>query len=425
MLRIRGSEGHARIAKKRVLGEEQLDVRGKVLVRLLDGSLGDAGGHGHVPDGLAGAGALHDHVADGGRDGLGVAPHVERVVQPPRRLLRGAHLLVAHPEAGAEAAHVVDGVHDADVHHLPGPLPEHLLDVRGHPADLLLRAGAGARRRGELLVRPRLALVAARDEEAGGVELVPPPAPGARLGLVHLLVHVFGAVPDGGDEAEAVGHVGDGAERLDQRLLGVRPAVDPHPRQRVAALGQRLLRAVEDDAGVERGVVEEGVVAPADAAGVAVLAAAVVGEVAPLAALVDVVRVEDERALGADGVAGGVVEHHLRPAVAVRAEEQVVRGAVHGRRRWSLRTGAGDATRRDARAGSIGFCGGGGAADWRGLVSWRGLADIYRQRRSVGGGRGVRAGVGNRLGLTSRGDLRPAFRSFYLMDGDSPTDLEL
>ena len=46
-------------------------MRGEVLVRLLDGALGDAGGDGHVLDGVGGAGALHDHVDDGGGGGDG------------------------------------------------------------------------------------------------------------------------------------------------------------------------------------------------------------------------------------------------------------------------------------------------------------------------------------------------------------------
>jgi hypothetical protein len=316
-----------------LLGEELLSVRCEVLVRLLDGDLGDTGGHGHVADGLAGASALHDHVADGGGDGLGVAAHVEAVLQPPRGLLRGAHLPVAHPEPGAEAAHVVGGAHDADVHHLAGLLPEHLLDEHSHLADLLLGGGAVGGDGGQFLVRARLALVAAGDVEAGGVERVSLLSPaGARPGLAQPLVHVLGAVPDGGDEAEAVGHVGDGVKALDQRLLAARAAAgaDMQPRQRVAPLALRLLRAGVGDLGDQRHVGEERVAGPADAAGVAVFAAAVVREVAPLGALVDVVRLQDERALGADCVAGGVVQHHLRRAVAVRAVVRLV--VSHGYR---------------------------------------------------------------------------------------------
>jgi hypothetical protein len=311
-------------------------VRDEFLVRLLDGALCDACGHGDVAHGLVEAGALHDHVADGGGDGLGVAAHVEAVLEPARGLLRGAHLLVAHAEAGAEAAEVVCGAHDADVHDLAVLLAEDPLDDGGELADVLLGGDAGAGGGGELLVRARLALVAARDVEAGGEEDVALLAARALPGLVHPLVHLLGAVPDGGHEAEAVGHVGYAVERLDERRLGVELAAeDAHPRER-NVLGPVVgAPAGVDDAGEERGVLKEGVVGAANAAGVAVLAAAVVGEVAPLGALVDVVRLEDERALGADGVAGRVVQHHLRGAAAVRAE--VLRGAVHGGRLSDLR----------------------------------------------------------------------------------------
>uniref|UniRef100_A0A8R7K328 Uncharacterized protein n=1 Tax=Triticum urartu TaxID=4572 RepID=A0A8R7K328_TRIUA len=308
--------------------EEHLGVRGEVLVRLLDGALGDAGGDGHVLGRPAGAGALHDHVDDGGGDRLRVAAHVEALLDPPHGLLRVAHLLVAQAEPGAEATQVVGGADDADVHHLAVLLPEELLDVRRHLADVLLGGHAPGGDGGELLVRARHAEVAAGDVEAGGVDGVPLPAARAALGLVQLLERLLGQVPDGGHEAEPVGHVGDAAEAVDEGVFGGHPRVrHRHPRRSLCrhAGGGGLpgLVGVVDDGG-ELGV-EEGVARGADAAGVAVVAAAVVGEVAPLGALVDVVRVEDERALGADGVAGAVVQDNLRRAAALRAVHALVR----------------------------------------------------------------------------------------------------
>ena len=302
----------------------------QLLAGLLDGCLGDAGGRGHVARGRLGAGALHHHVDDRGGDGLRVAPHVELVLQRLRRPLRLPHLRLAHPEPRAEAAHVVGGAHDAHLHGRPGLLPEVPPDDPLHPPDLLLVL-AIAHHRGELLQRPRVALVAARDVEAGRVRGVAVPHPGAQLRLLHLLEQLLGPVSDGGHELEAVRHVGDGAERDGQRAVLARLGVDAHMRR--GGGGLRLPRGRRDD-GAERRVREEGVGAAADAVGVAVLAAAGVGERAPLGGLVDVPLLQDERALGADGVAGGVVHHHHRRAVALRAVTLLVAGdATHRRYR--------------------------------------------------------------------------------------------
>ena len=312
--------------------EEDAGMGSQLLVRRRDGALGDAGGRGDVAHGLAAAGALHHHVDDRGGDGLRVAPHVEALLEAAHRVPGGAHVLVAQAEPGAEAAEVVGGAHDADVHRPPLALvAEVLLDEGGEPADLLLGGGALGGDGGELLVRPRHPLVAARDEEAGGVDGVAVPAAREPLGrLAELLEHLLGAVADGGDEAEAVGHVGDAPERGDERgRRGRADDVDPPPRQQrgggVGGGGVLGRCGGVGDGGAADVVGEEGVGAVADAVGVAVVAGAVVGEGAPLGRLVDVARVEDERALGADGVAGGVVEHHRRRAPAVRAVGPVVR----------------------------------------------------------------------------------------------------
>jgi len=60
---------------------------------------------------------------------------------------------------------------------------------------------------------------------------------------------------------------------------------------------------------------EEGVGGPANSVGVVIVSG--VGEGTPLGGLVDGVGFEDEAAFRADGVAGGVVEHHLCQLLAI------------------------------------------------------------------------------------------------------------
>lgn len=114
-----------------------------------------------------------------------------------------------------------------------------------------------------------------------------------------------------------IGHGGDGLEGLDEGAIGVGAAVLPAAEGGGEELATAAAVGLGDD-GREASVGEEGIGGPTDTVGVVV--AGLVGEGAPLGGLVDGVGFEDEAALRAHRVAGGVVEHHLRLPLAVAAE---------------------------------------------------------------------------------------------------------
>lgn len=106
-------------------------------------------------------------------------------------------------------------------------------------------------------------IVVARNVEAGDiihdVQLLLPRA----VRLYHLLVHALGAVPNGGIHAKVVGHGGDGIKPLTSIFSVRATGVDPHSRQRVAALALvRCLQVGVGDEGVDERRVVVGVMLP-------------------------------------------------------------------------------------------------------------------------------------------------------------------
>ena len=135
--------------------------------------------------------------------------------------------------------------------------------------------------------------------------------------IVEFLEDHTRSVADCSNEVQFVRHVrncGDSSLEVSFGVSGTK--------SKSAERGHTLLAAFPggDDGGEFAGdVVQERIKGGADAVGVLVIGAGIVGEGAPLGGLVDGVRFEDEAALGADGVAGGVIEDYFSGFLAVVA----------------------------------------------------------------------------------------------------------
>lgn len=114
-----------------------------------------------------------------------------------------------------------------------------------------------------------------------------------------------------------IGHGGDAFEGHDESAVGVGAAVLPAAKWWGEELAGGAVRLGDD--GGKSAVGEQWVGWSANTHGVVV--AGLVSEGSPLGGFVDGVRLQDETALGADGVPRRVVEDDLRLPLAVTAED--------------------------------------------------------------------------------------------------------